>query len=666
MIDKILIANRGEIACRIMKTCRKLGIRTVAVYSKVDARAKHVHLADEAIGIGPAPAADSYLNIERIITAAQQTGVDAIHPGYGFLAENADFARACSEAGLIFIGPSAEAIEAMGNKRAAKLLMQEHGVPTVPGYSGADQSDEALQTAAQEVGFPLMVKAAAGGGGKGMRIVYEADSLPDALASARREAQQSFGSAELILERAILRPRHIEVQVFGDQHGHVIHLGERECSIQRRHQKVIEEAPAPGITPELREQIGQAAVAAAQAVNYSNAGTVEFLMDENGAFYFLEMNTRIQVEHPVTELVTGQDLIAWQIQVAEGEPLPLTQEQVVLSGHAIEARIYAEDPANEFLPVTGEIALWQEPKGVRVDSGLNPQDEISIYYDPMIAKVIAYGADRKTAVRKLRRALEQTVLFGLTNNLGYLRDIVGHRAFEAGELHTSFLAEHLPEWTPQGNHLTAMVAVAVASYLQAQDNNPSIHYWRNSPNRPLIYRFRKPMSVDIHLVPDGAQFLLSVVEKGAAPEPLTAESDNIMVVRSVRRTDTAIAFESELRTEETSSIEFNKLALVAQDGRWWVQTPKRIVQVETESLLPKPKSASDAGGSLRAPMPGVVLEVMVDEGDMVTKGQALMKLEAMKMEHTIRSAAEGTVKAIYFTAGDQVTAEAQLLVIESL
>ncbi|MCB0033636.1 MAG: hypothetical protein KDE51_06450, partial [Anaerolineales bacterium] len=417
---------------------------------------------------------------------------------------------------------------------------------------------------------------------------------------------------------------------------------------------------------EVRAQIGQAAVAAARAVNYSNAGTVEFLMDENGSFYFLEMNTRIQVEHPVTELVTGQDLIAWQIQVAEGETLPLTQEQVVLSGHAIEARIYAEDPANEFLPATGEIALWQEPTDVRVDSGLNAQDEISIYYDPMIAKVIAYGADRKTAVRKLRRALEQTVLFGLTNNLGYLRDIVRHEAFGAGALHTGFLAEHLPEWTPQGNHITAMMAVAVAKYLQAQNSNPSIHYWRNSPNRPLIYRFSKPMSIDIHLLPNGEQFLLSVVEKGTTPEPLTAESEGVMIVRRVHQTVTEIVFESELRMGENSSVEFNQLTLIEQNGRWWVQTHKGIVQVELESLLPKPKSAADAGGSLRAPMPGVVLEVMVNEGDAVTKGQPLMKLEAMKMEHTIRSAAEGTVKAVYFTAGDQVAAEAQLLVIESL
>ena len=492
MITAILIANRGEIACRIIRTCRSLGIRAIAVYSEADVQARHVQLADEAVYIGSAPASDSYLSSDKIIAATQQVAADAIHPGFGFLAENADFAQACADAGLIFIGPTAAAMAAMGNKRAAKTLVEAVGVPTIPGYGGADQSNERLRQEVTRIGYPLMVKAAAGGGGKGMRLVSEAAQLDEALVSARREAVQAFGSDELILERAILQPRHIEFQVFGDAQGDVIHLGERECSIQRRHQKVIEETPSPALTDELRQKMGETAVSAAKAINYTNAGTVEFLLDEHGEFYFLEMNTRLQVEHPVTEMVTGIDLVAWQIAIAEGKPLPLTQEQVALRGHAIEARIYAENPANDFLPVTGDILLWQEPAGdgIRVESGLLAQDKVSIHYDPMLAKVVAWGEDRETAVRRLLYALQTTTLFGLITNIPFLQDILRQPAFQSGDLSTDFIDHHLSNWqSPSGDLNTALIAASLAQFQQHPQLANNSGYWRNNPNSPLLYRY---------------------------------------------------------------------------------------------------------------------------------------------------------------------------------
>lgn len=646
MIRTILIANRGEIACRIMRTCRELGIRTVAVYSTADANARHVLEADEAIWIGDAPPSDSYLNSERIIEAAHTAVADAIHPGFGFLAENADFAQACADAGLIFIGPSPSAIAAMGNKRAAKDLMVQAGVPIVPGYNGREQSDETLLAEAEKIGLPLMVKAAAGGGGKGMRLVHTAVELPDALASARREALQAFGSDELTLEKALIRPRHVEFQVLGDQHGRVIHLGERDCSLQRRHQKVVEEAPAPHFSDDLRQKMGDAAVAAAQAVGYFSAGTVEFLLAEDGAFYFLEMNTRIQVEHPVTELITGLDLVAWQIRIAEGEALTLAQEDVAFEGHAIEVRLYAENPANDYLPVTGEIALWQAPQSIRVDSGLKPQDEITIFYDPLVAKLIAHGRDRATAIRKLANALEQTRLVGLTTNQYFLRDVLLHEAFVAGEVHTGFLDNYFADWAqPTGEVKLALTAVTLAQYEQQVRASGRNGYWRNSPNAPLIYRYAE--QGEVRLTPKRraqAGYWLDIWGSEASLEVegfVWDEARHTAVVITPSRRHT--------------------LTLVQGDGAWWVQTRAGIVQLTPEPLLPEPHPPADAGGSLKAPMPGVVLEVLVQVGEQVAEGQALLKLEAMKMEHTIRSGADGVVQEIYFTAGEQVTAEAQLL-----
>ncbi|RLB57837.1 MAG: 3-methylcrotonyl-CoA carboxylase, partial [Deltaproteobacteria bacterium] len=443
-LTKILIANRGEIAVRVIRTARRLGYRTVAVHSSADEAAAHVVAADEAVLIGPPPASESYLASDKIIAAACDTGAEAVHPGYGFLAENADFARACVAAGLTFIGPTVAAIELMGNKRAAKAKLLEAGVPCVPGYQGADQSDGVLAVEAQRIGYPVMVKAAAGGGGRGMRLVSTAGELGEALQAARTEAEGAFGSSELLLEKAVVEPRHVELQIFGDTHGNVVHLGERDCSVQRRHQKVIEESPSPAVNDDLRRRMGAAAVEAARACGYVGAGTVEFLLDRDGAFHFLEMNTRLQVEHPVTELVTGVDLVEWQLRVAAGEPLPLGQADIAINGHAIEARVYAEDPARGFLPQTGEVLVWRLPAetDVRVDHAVVEGGSISPHYDPMIAKLIAHGATRADASRKLVAALRDTTLFGVVTNKAFLANICEHPQFAAGNATTAFLADH--------------------------------------------------------------------------------------------------------------------------------------------------------------------------------------------------------------------------------
>ncbi|MCF8466467.1 MAG: acetyl-CoA carboxylase biotin carboxylase subunit [Sneathiella sp.] len=447
IFSKILIANRGEIACRIMATAKRMGIKTVAVYSEADAEAPHRKAADEAILIGPAPASESYLAIDKIIEAARQSGAEAIHPGYGFLSENAEFARACEKAGLTFIGPDASTIALMGNKAAAKRYMIETGVPCIPGYEGLDQSDEAFIDAAEKIGFPVMVKAAAGGGGRGMRLVEKPEKMQKALKAARSEAERSFGSDELILEKAILNPRHIEIQVFGDNHGAAVHMFERDCSIQRRHQKVIEEAPSPAVTPELREKMGATAVAATKANNYSGAGTFEFLLDIDKNFYFLEMNTRLQVEHPVTECVTGLDLVEWQLRVAANEPLPLTQEEISLTGHAIEARLYAEDPDKGFLPRVGTLSRWQTASGdgIRTDHGLADGYEVTPFYDAMIAKIIGHGDTRETARTNILKGLEQTIDEGLTTNRKFLIRCLAHEAFTDGSATTAFIETHFPK-----------------------------------------------------------------------------------------------------------------------------------------------------------------------------------------------------------------------------
>jgi geranyl-CoA carboxylase alpha subunit len=502
LIRKLLVANRGEIACRVLRTCRAMGIATVAVFSDADARARHTREADEAVRIGPSAASASYLNIPALIEAARRTGANAIHPGYGFLSERAEFAAACREAGMTFIGPAPEVIARMGSKREARRLMAAAGVPVVPGYDGAEQSDAALTTAAARIGYPLLVKASAGGGGKGMRAVPRAEDLAAALAAARREALAAFGDETLLLERLVSEPRHVEFQIFGDAHGHLVHLGERECTIQRRHQKVIEETPSPTLSPELRARMAEAALTVGRQLDYTNAGTVEFILSPDGDFYFLEVNTRLQVEHPVTELVTGFDLVRWQILVAEGHPLPLTQEQVTFTGHAVEARVYAEDPASSFLPATGCLALWREPSGagVRVDAGVRTGDAISIYYDPLLAKITACGADRAEALRRLEHALGETVLLGVRNNLDFLRRVLLHPAHVAGQHSTDFIERYGAELlAPPDVRLSlplpasAAVLAALASAAPPDPRGlgvPSARAsWGNNSSRPLLQSF---------------------------------------------------------------------------------------------------------------------------------------------------------------------------------
>ncbi|MDP2451329.1 acetyl/propionyl/methylcrotonyl-CoA carboxylase subunit alpha [Polaromonas sp.] len=647
MFKKILIANRGEIACRVIRTAKALGYRTVAVYSDADAQALHVTLADEAVCIGPAPVRESYLNVAALLAAARSTGADAVHPGYGFLSENDGFAQACLDAGLVFIGPDPQAILQMGNKAGAKRLMLAAGVPCVPGYQGTDQSDATLLGEAGKIGFPIMVKAAAGGGGRGMRLVEQPQDLAVALVSARSEAGNAFGSEELILERAVIEPRHVEIQVFGDKHGHIIHLGERDCSIQRRHQKVFEEAPSPAVSPALREKMGAAAVAAARTVNYVGAGTVEFLLDRDGHFYFLEMNTRLQVEHPVTECITGLDLVAWQFAVARGEPLPLTQEQVQLNGHAIEVRLYAEDPYAGFLPQSGDVALWRPPtgEGVRVDHGLVSGQTVSPHYDPMIAKIIAHGATRDEARRRLIGALQRTRLLGLPHNRAFLEAVASHPAFAAGETTTAFIAQHFDAAAlvrPQPDALAVALASTLWFEASALSGTSAGAPWRSSgPARwPMLIGEGEHRHA-VHITANGARSY--TLEVGAALHHITlCERDGAalrLVVDGVQRHAAAIFAKGLLHLELGSlSASFEDL-----------------------TYAPPAEAAGSAESRVLAPMNGRVLAVDVQSGDTVTKGQRLAVLEAMKMEHQMLARRDGVVDQVAVRVGDQVATRALLV-----
>jgi len=659
----ILIANRGEIAGRIIRACRKLGLRAVAVYSDADADSPHVSAADAAVRLGPAPAADSYLNVPALLSAAARAGADAVHPGYGFLAENAGFARACAEAGLVFVGPSPEAIAAMGDKRAARQLAAGLGLPVLPGYDGPAQDEAALTREAARLGYPLMVKAAAGGGGRGMRLVSAPEELAAALAGARREAAAAFGNGDLLLERAVLRPRHVEVQVFGDSHGRVLHLGERECSVQRRHQKVIEESPSPAVGPALRAEMGAAAVALAAAVGYTGAGTVEFLLDEAGRFTFLEMNTRLQVEHPVTELVTGIDLVEWQLRVAAGEALPWAQDEIALTGHAIEARLYAEDPAVGFRPTGGEVLLWQPPagEGVRVDDGIRTGSVVGGHYDPLLAKIIAAGPARAEALRRLRRALADTILLGLTTNLPFLRAIVAHPDFVRPDaLSTRFLEEALPDWRPAVDPEetdAALIAVALAQWQQQTAGGPG--YWRNNPGQPPPLRYRLgDATAEVYLrpVPWQAGQFTAALSPDESPRAITA-----FVGRVGNPPYAGRVANPPYNVDLTIDGLRRRVVLAAAGDAWWAQTVGGPLHLVAQPLLPEPSRAAGASGSLRAPLPGMVLAVLVEIGQAVSEGEPLVKLEAMKMEYTIRAAAAGVVEAIHHAPGDSVAADALLV-----
>jgi geranyl-CoA carboxylase alpha subunit len=609
---KVLIANRGEIAWRVMRTAKAMGYRTVAVYSDADRDAPHVAFADEAVRIGAAPVGESYLSIDRILEAAHKSGADAIHPGYGFLSENEAFAASCEKAGLIFIGPPPAAIAAMGNKAAAKRRMIDAGVPCVQGYQGADQSDATLAKEAVKIGLPVMVKAAAGGGGRGMRLVESQTDLAEAIRAARAEAESAFGSGELILEKAVVDARHVEIQVFADAHGNVIHLGERDCSVQRRHQKVIEEAPSPAVDAGLRGRMGAAAVAAARAIGYRGAGTVEFLLGKDGAFYFLEMNTRLQVEHPVTEAITGQDLVAWQLKVAAGEKLPLMQDQVAFSGHAIEVRLYAEDAYAGFLPQTGRIDVWRPANGpgVRIDHGMKEGLAISPFYDPMIAKVIAHGATREEARTRLVRALCETVVLGPTTNRHFLIRLLEHPEFAAGKATTAFLGRHeFPAPVVSDAHW--LLAAALLWRQSAAQYPASLRGWRNS----------NPEPAPIRLAADGSEQLLHVTgnEKVEAV-PFCVDGDDIVVdldAHTVRFTDRTYA--------------------------------------------PPAAAAAGSDGKLRAPMDGRIVAIKVAAGDSVTKGQTLIVLEAMKIQHQLKAALDAKVESVAVKEGQQVSNRAVLV-----
>jgi acetyl/propionyl-CoA carboxylase alpha subunit len=644
MIRKLLIANRGEIACRIIRTCRAMGIATVVVYSDADAHSLAVDMADEAVHIGMSPATESYLNIKAVIEAAKRTGAEAIHPGFGFLAENAVFAYAVINAELIWVGPPPSAIEAMGKKRESKLFLEN--VPLVPGYNGENQSDETLIKAAKDIGYPVMVKASAGGGGKGMRAVQSAEDMPEALASARRESRQAFGDDTLILEKLLAEPRHIEVQIFGDYHGNVIAIGERECTIQRRHQKVIEETPSTALTPALRQKMLDTAEDIGRQLGYRSAGTVEFLIDADKNFYFMEMNTRLQVEHPVTEEVTGIDLVRWQILVAEGNELP--ELEVFSDGHAIEVRVYAEDPTNNFLPAIGKILCWHEPQqhtGIRIDVGVRTGDEVSVYYDPMLAKVIAWADNRADAIRRLDLALAHLQLLGLKNNIAYLRRVLTHPDHISGKISTAFIEQH-PELLNEARVLAPVIAIASGiAKLTASSQNKS--FWRNNPNRAIKQAFK--------CGDEKIEVLLTPGVNGKYIAQIGANSYQVQVFEQTAQ-------------EISLSVDGHRQRVAYAEGAdhlWWLHVGGATHVVQWLTPLPVPGSRADAAGALHAPMPGKVTAVLVEVGQRVKKGQTLLTLEAMKMEHRIQAPSDGKVAVIRYAVGQSVPLDAVLLELAS-
>ena len=645
VLTTLLVANRGEIACRVMRTAKALGLTTVAVHSATDREARHSREADIRVDLGGSKAADSYLQIDKLIAAAKASGAQAIHPGYGFLSENAGFARAIEQAGLIFLGPPASAIDAMGSKSAAKALMETAGVPLVPGYHGEAQDLETFRAACERIGYPVLLKATAGGGGKGMKVVEEVSQLAEALASAQREAQSSFGDSRMLVEKYLLKPRHVEIQVFADQHGNCLYLNERDCSIQRRHQKVVEEAPAPGLSAELRRAMGEAAVRSAQAIGYVGAGTVEFLLDARGEFFFMEMNTRLQVEHPVTEAITGLDLVAWQIRVARGEALPITQEQVPLNGHAIEVRLYAEDPSNDFLPATGRLDLYRESAegpGRRVDSGVEEGDEISPFYDPMLGKLIAWGEDREQARLRLLSMLDEFAIGGLKTNINFLRRIIAHPAFAAAELDTGFIPRYQEQLLPAPSELSdgfwqaaaQAFAQSLPSVVRADD--AASPWSRNSGLRAGL-----PREITLHLSCEGQDRALTL---GAGGDAKLLGDSLVVEHEGVRRT----------------------LRAIRQGDALYLQWEGELRRVEAYDPISAVEASNSHQGGLTAPMNGSIVRVLVEAGQSVEAGAQLVVLEAMKMEHSIRAPHAGVIKALYCQEGEMVGEGSALVELEAV
>lgn len=662
MFSKILIANRGEITCRIIRTAKQMGIRTVAVYSDADRDALHAGLADEAVSIGAAPASESYLVIDKIIDAAKKTGAEAIHPGYGFLSENAAFCQRCEEEGIVFIGPPVSAIEAMGSKSAAKRIMGEAGVPLVPGYHGDDQDEAVLKASADEMGYPVLLKATAGGGGKGMRQVWSAEEFSDALAAAKREAQKSFGDDRMLVEKYLTGPRHVEIQVFCDSLGNAVHLFERDCSVQRRHQKIIEEAPAPGMTDELRQAMGDAAIRAAKAINYVGAGTVEFLLDSDGAFYFMEMNARLQVEHPVTEMISGQDLVAWQLRVANGETLPKQQDELSIRGHAFEARVYAEDPDKDFLPQTGTLHFLKEPRQddhVRIDTGVIEGDEISVYYDPMISKLITWDENRERALKRLQSALAEYNIGGVVTNLPFLYNLSHHPAFERAELETGFIDKHGEElFQNTADNLEQLLPLAALYVLREEAENQrqrALHSSEpDSPwNSPFGWRANQPAHCHVTLkwhdrehridaAPEGQQFHLRLGEREFVASG-TLEGRRLDAVVDGHRLSASVS---------------------KHGDDYSLYLPERAFSFTLAKADTGELDDAQGAASFTAPMNGTIVALSVEAGSEVKKGTPLIIMEAMKMEHSIAAPADGKVVTFFFQPGDLVDGGAQLLEFE--
>ena len=663
MFNKILIANRGEIACRIIKTAKKLGVKTVAVYSEADAAARHVAMADEAVEIGPAPAKESYLIIENIISAALTTGAEAIHPGYGFLSENAEFAKACEKENIVFIGPPVTAIEAMGSKSAAKTIMEKAKVPLVPGYHGDKQSEDLLRKEADKIGFPILIKASAGGGGKGMRIVQTAEEFDDGLQAAKREAMSSFNDDHVLIEKYLARPRHVEIQVFFDTHGNAVHLFERDCSIQRRHQKVIEEAPAPGMHDKRRDAMGDAAIAAAQAINYVGAGTVEFIVDEDGTFYFMEMNTRLQVEHPVTELISGQDLVEWQLRVAKGETLPCKQSDLSINGHAMEARIYAEDPDNDFLPATGHLTHLRFPmdnKHVRIDTGVRQGDSVTIHYDPMIAKLVVWDHDRLSCLRRMKTALTETQVVGLTTNIDFLTSLVSHQSFQAGEVDTGFIERHHDDlfFDTETVNETVLALAALFIILKRKQESTQLAEQQNDCYSPWYktnsWQINLPSHETIHLNDDFNEYKVGV-HYNVDGMTLTV-ADKSFTASGVLKADGDMAATlNDTHLHVTVVEQAEQLTLLHSGNNY------NLKQVNLTSFNLEDETTP---GSLNAPMPGKVIQVLVAQNEEIKKGTPLIILEAMKMEHTITAPMDGTVSIIHYVDGDMVDDGVELLKLE--
>ncbi len=667
MFSKILIANRGEIACRVIKTAKRLGIKTVAVYSDADRNARHVAMADEAVHIGPSAARESYLVADRIIDAAKRTGAQAIHPGYGFLSENAGFADACAAAGLVFIGPPADSIRAMGSKSEAKKIMEKARVPLVPGYHGDDQSPELLAAEAAKIGFPVLIKASAGGGGKGMRVVESAEKFADALAGAKREAKASFADDHVLVEKYLTRPRHIEIQVFADA-SDCLYLFERDCSIQRRHQKVIEEAPAPNMDPARRKAMGEAAVAAAKAIGYRGAGTVEFIADQDGTFFFMEMNTRLQVEHPVTEAITGQDLVEWQLMVAAGGKMPLTQDELRIDGHAVEVRLYAEDPARNFLPSTGTLVhlkLPEEGAHVRVDTGVRQGDTVTPFYDPMIAKVIVHDRDRTSAMRRMAALMGETEVVGVTTNSALLKALCSHPAFVGGEVDTGFIERHRASLftKPAPADDRAFAVATLARLLEWQDASRPAEDDPWSPwNAQNGFRLLDEGHEEVRWK-DGEREIAVIARRlrgGGFRLDLPGGACEVRVQRlgdgrlSIGLGEDTFRATVVRRTALDGGIDYT-LFMDGGSSRLRLVDPLDVTQYE---------ATASADAMVRAPLPGKIIDLRVKAGDTVSKGQALLVLEAMKMEHTLAAPADGTVKSLRYAVGEQVPEGAELVEFE--